>query len=279
MTPMANRNPESDMVAAKRHAGASWRKAGLLGLFLAAGAGEATATELLGESFLDDFTSFDMERWYVSDGWSNGEHQNCQWSSTAVDHMPGRMTLLFLQDPTPTHTYRCGEIQTNQRFGYGTFEARIKTDDGSGLNAAFFTYIGPVHGERHDEIDFEILTAKVDEVTVNTYVDGQSLHGDVHRLPRPANETFHVYSFIWEPGRLRWFVDGQLIKDVADPVLPERPQKIYFSLWGTETLNDWMGPFVAPDRPKRMEIDWVAFTAPGEPCQFPDSVLCALKDD
>lgn len=249
------------------------------GVLLAVSAGTAAAEEPLGGSFREDFLTFDPARWYVSDGWSNGDYQNCQWSSTAVRHMPGRVTLMYLEDPTPTHTYRCGEIQTNPRFGYGTFEAKIKTDAGSGLNSAFFTYIGPVHGERHDEIDFEILTANVNEVTVNTYVDGKPHHGDVHPVAEPTNERFYIYSFIWEPGRLRWFVDGELIKEVRDPVLPERPQKIYLSIWGTETLNDWMGPFVPPERPKRMEIDWVAYTALGEACRFEESVLCALPED
>ncbi|NJS39375.1 MAG: family 16 glycosylhydrolase [Rhodobacteraceae bacterium] len=238
--------------------------------------GFASSAEPLGASFKDDFTTFDTQRWYVSDGWSNGAHQNCQWSASAVTQAAGQVMLAFVQDPTPTHAYRCGEIQTNQRFGYGTYEARIKTDDGSGLNAAFFTYIGPVHGERHDEIDFEILTANVNEVTVNTYVDGQPQHGAVQPMPRAANAAFHVYSFVWEPGRLRWFVDGKLIHAVEHAVLPERPQKIYLSLWGTDTLTDWMGPFVPPDRPKQMEIDWVAFTAPGEGCAFDGSVLCSL---
>jgi len=66
---------------------------------------------------------------------------------------------------------------------------------------------------------------------------------------------------------------------VSDTALPERPQKIYFSLWGSDTLTDWMGPFVEPDQPKRMDIDWIAFTALGDPCQFPDSVLCTLSQD
>ena len=237
----------------------------------------AVRAESLGATFRDDFTSFDTARWYVSDGWSNGDHQNCLWSSSAVSHLPGRAVLSFVKAPTESHDYRCGEIQTRQRFGYGTYEARLRTDDGSGLNAAFFTYIGPTHGAPHDEIDFEILTANVDEVTVNTYVDGQSMHGGVHRLNKPANVAFTVYSFIWEPDRLRWFVDGELIHSVTGQALPQTPQKIYLSLWGTETLNDWMGPFDPPRREKRLEIDWVAYTAQDAPCQFAASVLCKLE--
>ncbi|WP_296474683.1 family 16 glycosylhydrolase [Roseinatronobacter sp.] len=250
--------------------------AGLLALASMLG-GLQTATA--GESFFDDFAHFDKDRWYISDGWSNGAHQNCLWSDAAVAHEEGRMSLYFYYDITPEHDYRCGEIQTRPRFGHGTFEARIRTNEGSGLNAAFFTYIGPVHGEPHDEIDFEVLTANTQEVTVNTYVDGEQFHGAVRPMPQPASEQFHTYSFIWEADRMRWFIDGKLIHSVEDSNLPERPQKIYLSIWGTETLNDWMGPFEHPQAPKRMDIDWVSYTAPGEACQFAGSVLCELAEN
>ena len=254
-----------------------WQVVWAAGLLLMACGG--ARADSIGNSFLDDLSTFDLERWYISDGWSNGDHQNCLWSDSAVEHEAGQISLLFSEDNSPAHAYRCGEIQTKQRFTYGTYEARIRTNEGSGMNAAFFTYIGPTHGERHDEIDFEILTANPQDVTVNTYVDGVPMHGAVLPLPKPAHEAFHIYSFTWEPGRLRWYINGQLIHDVSDPDLPERPQKIYFSLWGSDTLTDWMGPFVKPDQIKRMDIDWIAYTAQGEPCQFPESVLCSTSED
>ena len=109
---------------------------------------------------------------------------------------------------------------------------------------------------------------------MNTYVDGEPMHGAVHPMPQPANEQFHTYAFKWEPDRLSWFVDGTLIHMIEGVQLPQTEQKIYFSLWGSETLTDWMGPFIHPNRPKRMDIDWVAFTALGEDCRFPASLLC-----
>lgn len=250
-------------------------KTGLCALALIAAAGGAMA-DTKGQSFFDDFDTLDLDRWYISDGWSNGDHQNCLWSKSAVTHEDGQLALSFMPDESPTHDYSCGEIQTRDRFHYGTYETRIRTDEGSGLNAAFFTYIGPVHDERHDEIDFEILLENPQEVTVNTYVDGKPMHGAVVPLDTPADEAFHVYSFIWEEDRLRWFVDGRLIHAVNAAILPERPQKIYLSLWGSDSLSDWMGPFDPPEGPKIMDIDWIAFTAPDQPCQFDDSVLCTL---
>ncbi len=247
--------------------------------FLFASVGNAANADSGDPSFFEDFSTFDATRWYISDGWSNGDHQNCLWSESAVVPEKGRLSLYFFYDVTESHDYRCAEIQSMGRFGYGAYEARFRTDEGSGLNSAFFTYIGEVHGESHDEIDFEILTANPLEVTVNTFVDGEPMHGAEGPLPRPSNEYFHVYSFIWEPERIRWYVDGSLIHSVEDETLPSINQKIYFSVWGSDTLSDWMGTFDHPTRPVRMDIDWVAFTALGEDCQFDESVLCALSED
>ncbi len=227
-----------------------------------------------GATFHDDLDSLDPARWLVSDGWTNGPHQNCWWSKKAVRAQAGEVTLQFLPTGQPDRPYLCGEIQTNAVFGYGTYEARFRTDVASGINAAFFTYIGPVHKQPHDEIDFEVLTQDTSQVSVNTYVNAEPRHGATVPLPHPSEAGFLTYSFVWEPGRLRWYVDGALVHEVKAADLPTHPQKIYLSHWGTDTLSDWMGSFADPGRPLNMVIDWVAYTAPGEGCAFAASVLC-----
>jgi endo-1,3-1,4-beta-glycanase ExoK len=186
----------------------------------------------------------------------------------------GILRLSFLPGGgTPSTGHLCGEIQTRAAYHHGTYEARIRTAKGSGLNAAFFTYIGPVHKARHDEIDFEILTRDTGSVSLNTYVDGKPKNGTTVPVDPPTDQAFHIYSFTWEQGSIRWFIDGREVHR-AEANLPITPQKIYFSHWGTEVLTDWMGEFTTPDGPVVMEIDWVAFTPLGGTCQFPESVLC-----
>ncbi len=247
-------------------------------LILAATSGTSAAQ---GTTFFDGFDTVDPDRWFISDGWSNGDHQNCEWSRDAIATEPGNVTLQFRATGIAAKPYICGEIQSQATFGYGTFEARFRTDRASGINAAFFTYIGPVHKKPHDEIDFEVLTQDTSSVSLNTYVDGKPRNGTTAALPSPSDSNFHTYSFIWEPSRLRWFIDGVLVHDVTGDDLPSNPQKIFFSHWGTDTLSDWMGPFADPGRALQMNVDWVAYTAPGEDCAFGDSVLCtpALLDE
>jgi endo-1,3-1,4-beta-glycanase ExoK len=173
-------------------------------------------------------------------------------------------------------THVCGEIQSNAIYHHGTYEARIRTGKGSGLNAAFFTYIGPVHKKPHDEIDVEILTRDTGSVWLNTYVSGKQQNGKTAAVDPPTDTEFHTYGFTWAPDGIRWFIDGREVHR-ADKNLPVTPQKIYLSHWGSDTLVDWMGPFTPPDGPVVMEIDWIAFTPLGAACQFPESALCQTR--
>ncbi len=227
-----------------------------------------------GTAFFEPFDRLSADRWFVSDGWTNGAHQNCDWSRKALKIDDGALILSFLRraDSSTDHNL-CAEVQTKAVYSYGTYEVRYRARQASGLNAAFFSYIGPVHGKPHDEIDVEILTRDTGEVAFNTYVAGTPRNGATVALPVTADSDFVTFAFQWQPDVIRWFINGQPVHEAREN-LPVNAQKIYLSYWGTEMLTDWMGPFTPPDGPLTMAVDWVAFTPQGMACQFPDSVLC-----
>lgn len=229
-----------------------------------------------GTSFVENFDSLDRSFWYLSDGWNNGAHQNCTWSQKQVRAEGGNLQLTLEQRQTKDRQYVCGEIQTKQRFGYGTYEVRMKAAQGTGLNSAFFSYIGPTDKKPWDEIDFEVLGKNADNVQVNQYIDGKGKNEKVIPVAGGADKGFNDYAFIWEPDRLRYFVNGKMVQDVTDKTkIPTNAQKIFLSLWGTDTLKGWMGTF-AYSVPTTMSVDRIAYTALGEECRFPQSVLCTL---
>lgn len=227
------------------------------------------------DSFVDEFDRFDLNRWYVSDGWANGDFQNCTWSKRNLKLADGKLTLSYEARKTGDRDHACAEVQTKQRFSYGTYEARTRTTPASGLNAAFFTYIGPANGQPHDEIDFEAITRDTSKIDVNTYVSGKPNNGSKVPVAGGTDGGFNDYAFIWEPNRIRWFVNGKLLHETKpDTPLPVNAQKIFFSLWGTEKLTDWMGPFTSPTKPVTFEVERVAYTKLGDKCQFPESLVC-----
>lgn len=227
--------------------------------------------------FFEDFTEgLDRDRWYVSDGWTNGDWQDCHWSGGAVRAQDGTLTLFHIPAPeNGARAAQCGEVQSHARFGHGTFEARIRTPRAPGLNASVFTYIGPVHGAPHDEIDIEILTRDPGAMTVNTYVAGKPHNGGAAPATPPFDEAFHTVAFRWEPAGITWYLDGQEVhRTTPGSPLPTHPQKLYMSFWSTETLTDWLGKQAPREGPLAYEIDWVAYTPLGKACLFKGSVTC-----
>lgn len=250
----------------------------LINLAAMAGFSAAHAQEAAnGTSFVDTFEKLDPARWYISDGWTNGAHQNCTWTHKNIKVEQGHLEMTFNDTPLGERKFSCAEIQTKQRFGYGTYEVRLKAADASGLNSAFFSYIGPTDKSPHDEIDFEILGKNLNEVQVNQYISAKGDNEKLVPVSGGANKGFNDYAFVWEKGRLRFYVNGKLVQDVTDPAkVPTHSQKIFMSLWGTDTLKEWMGPF-SYTGPQTMTVERVSFTALGEKCQFPQSVACTLN--
>lgn len=235
------------------------------------------AQEGNGASFVENFDAMDRSFWYVSDGWSNGAHQNCTWSKKLARVENGQLQLGFQQGKAGDREYSCGEIQTKGRYRYGTYEARVKAATGSGLNSAFFTYIGPTDKKPHDEIDFEVLGKNSAKVQLNQYISGKGGNEKLVPVAGGADAGFNDFAFVWEPERLRYYVNGTLVHEVTDPKkIPQNAQKIFFSLWGTDTLKDWMGTF-SYSGATQMTVDRVAFTALGDKCQFSESIACALN--
>jgi endo-1,3-1,4-beta-glycanase ExoK len=229
-----------------------------------------------GASFVDRFEHLDTARWRASDGWTNGDHQNCMWSAANVK--VGRLAELSLADqPNKLRSYTCAELQTLALYGYGAYEVRLRAAPGPGMNTAFFTYTGPPHGRPHDEIDFEFLGKAPRGVQANYFRAGKS-HERFVAFDYDATATTNTYAFVWLPDSIRWFANGKLIHEVrrgADVELPAQAQHLYISLWnGSAGLDAWLGHFSYPGTPLVATYEYVAFTRMGEACQFPESIVC-----
>lgn len=247
-------------------------------LFLAAGGLVAVAvagslTDGDDGAFRDDFDSLDRERWTVSDGWANGEHQNCLWLADMASVADGTLRLALAPREADDRDYGCAEVQSSARHGYGTYEARIRFAKASGTTSTFFTHIGAPQDRPHNEIDFEYIGRGDGAMQTNYFASGDGGNEELHEIPG-ATEQFRTYAIVWEPERIRWFVDGELLREVASGPLPNEAQKIYFSIWSSDTLSAWLGPFEPIEEPVVMEVDWFAFTPLGADCPFEGSLAC-----
>jgi beta-glucanase (GH16 family) len=120
-----------------------------------------------------------------------GIFQSCEWRADAIANTRNGLRLTLSDRGGKARPLGCPEIHTNARFGYGLYEARIRSAAGSGLVTAFFTYIGPPAGSpEHDEIDFEFLGKDPHTVNVTEYTNDKP-YGKVIQLGFDASETFH----------------------------------------------------------------------------------------
>lgn len=140
--------------------------------------------------------------------------------------------------PGQPNSYYGSEAITNQAWdltgGGLAFEGKFRFDGNQGgMIAGFFTYEQFPSGanrEPHDEIDFEIITTQMQKISTNVFKHQES--GTPHSYAVDGGLGIdHVYRFEWLPSVVRWFVDGQLIREETQNV-PTKPQQLHLNLWG-----------------------------------------------
>jgi endo-1,3-1,4-beta-glycanase ExoK len=225
-----------------------------------------------GEAFIDRFEGPELDpRWYVSDGWSNGDHMENDWRASRVSLAETGLVLTLSPaeagNPKP---FSSAEVSTLQPFRYGWFEFRVKIPKSAGLVSGLFSFIPTDTGGRSNEIDFEFLGRATRSVEL-AYHQNHKGTGTTAKLPFDTSADFHTYAFEWLPDRVRWYADGQLIHEVADAPIRNlrRPQKIIMHLWASEQLEPWVGRFDPSGGPWKLEIACVAYWP-----EKPPAALC-----
>ena len=212
--------------------------------------------------FFSSYPALDLTRWYVSDGWANGDYQACEWRTDALSAADHMLIMTLAAPGGKLRVYGCPEIHTQQVTGYGRYEVRMRTAAGGGLNTAFFTYTGPPLGvPAHDEIDFEFLGKTPRAVEVTQWAGTRKGTPVDIDLGFDASAGFHDYVFDWTKNSVRWYVDGKLVHSSApgDP-MPSHPGDLYLSLWaGAPEKDDWLGHFTYT-KPVTAAVAWVKFT-------------------
>lgn len=137
------------------------------------------------------------------------------------------------------------EFQRDGFYGYGRYEAVLKTAGASGAVTSFFIYTGPHFDNPHDEIDFEFVASKPRTVQLNHFKNGENNLIDIPLWFDPA-ESQHLYAFEWAPDAIRWFVDGVEVYEVTAATskagIPTTSGRVIANLWGASgPAIQWAG--------------------------------------
>lgn len=237
--------------------------------------GAHSARQTAAMSYLDNFDTLDTSSWYVSDGWTNGAQQICTWDKDQAAVSGGVLNLSFVKQVTGDREYACAEVQNRRQRGYGTYEARVKGVAGSGLMSSIFTYVAASSSAPAESIDIaKLLGMDTTQVKFNTWINNQSLAARNVSLTTPFDQAFTDYGVVWTSTRLDFYVNGQVVYSITDAAkIPDRATNLFLNIWGSDS-NPNMGSFVDPGQRVTFQIDRVAYTAPGQPCQFAGSIAC-----
>lgn len=192
----------------------------------------------------------------------------------------------------PSRDYTTGAVTTypNWRWRYGYVEARMQRPTALGLWPAFWTMPdrGPQPGEAAPTGDWrarwEAARANPDKNRRrSTDVDGMELdimehctrfgpfrhnsaahwdgYGKDHKslgtsrlYARADADGYVVAGLLWEPGRLAWYCNGELVGEWSDPRVASVPASLKF----TVQMGGWAGNEVDDAAlPQDFRIDWV----------------------
>lgn len=178
-----------------------------------------------------DGDSLNREDWNVEThepGWVNEELQEYVDSEENIQVKDGKLYLYPIQkkEANGEYSYTSGRVTTQNKrdFTYGIFEVSAKVPRGKGYLPAFWLMATDenIYGQwpRCGEIDImEVLGDKT-----------KTLHGTIH-YGNPHSQgqgtyrlntiedfasDFHTFTCEWEPGSIKWYVDGVLYHEEND---------------------------------------------------------------
>ena len=124
-----------------------------------------------------------------------------------------------------TVSYTSGRVNTQNKhdFKYGLFEARVKVPEGQGFLPAFWMMPTDenLYGQwpRCGEIDIMEVLGNDTTKSYGTvhYGNPHSEQQGSYVLPSGSfSSEYHNFAVEWEPGRINWYVDGNLIHTAND---------------------------------------------------------------
>lgn len=223
---------------------------------------------------------------FESDGWTNGNPFNVQWTANNVAYEKGVAKLTISDNPDGSEEtfteYYGGEMRTYQYFGYGDYEVSMKPAKKAGTASTFFTCTGdydtnPNTGKPNpwDEIDIEFLGQDTTKVQFNYYVNGKGGHEYMYDLGFDASEDFHTYGFRWAEDYITWFVDGKPVYRVdateSNP-MPSTAGRMLMNYWcGASAAENWMGKYSDPGE-EGPEYQWIKTSAKVDWGEIPEPV-------
>jgi hypothetical protein len=233
------------------------------------------------EPMTDEFDGevLDPGKWWPRNpGWL-GRQPAYFWPGN-VQVADGKLHLTMRKQEVPEmpkdrgyHTYTSAAVQSKTRVLYGYFETKAKPMRSHGSSAFWFYYSTP---RLWTEIDvFEIgggapgferkYNMNVHVFCTPTEKEHWSSHGE-WIAPWDLADDYHVYGLEWDKDRIRWYVDGVLVRWVQNTHW-HQPLTLNFD---SETMPKWFGLPNDADLPSTYSIEYVRAWKRRDPPEMAD---------
>ncbi len=225
--------------------------------------------------FEDNFDGPNETFWDAGTATFNGNRATFRPGN--ISYEDGRMIFALRREEFGGKPYTGAELRTDNQDGfysYGCYEVRMKSAGPSGTVSSFFAF----RYNPWQEIDIEIVGKNNYSMLTNIYFNGGpegTANNDAFQVPpfpqgigQPydGSQEFHNYAFEWLPGEIKWYRDGQLVKQAtvagADPnQIPDIDMQIMMNLW-VSSAESFAGEIDDSSFPVQSEYDWVRFYRP-----------------
>lgn len=235
--------------------------------------------------------TFDIGNWIVDEsgtgivaGWGNNEKEYYTDSNENAFVEDGKLVIQAkkekIEDQFGSYEYTSAKLKSKGLFSkkYGRFDIKAKLPVGKGLWPAIWMLPEEDKYEgwaASGEIDIMESWGSKPHTVAGTLHYGETwpnnkYAGKEYELPKNRGiDSWHVYSLEWEPGELRWFVDGELFQTQNNWYSKGKNNATNFSYPAPFDQNFYLIMNLAvggwfdgdPDEnlsfPKKMEIDYV----------------------
>lgn len=203
-------------------------------------------------------------------GWGNNEWQNYTNSSSNAFIENGMLIIQanYNGNGLANGNFTSARLQTKGtfEFKYGKIEARIMLPKGQGIWPAFWM-LGSSFPEEAWPDCGEI------DIMENLGKDPSKIYGTIHGPGYSGMsaksgssditpDEFHVYSVLWEPNTITWYIDGSQYFQYSQKRMMFwerwRHDQPYFLLLNLAVGGNWPGyPDSSTVFPQKMRVDWI----------------------
>ncbi|NNE28481.1 MAG: glycoside hydrolase family 16 protein [Saprospiraceae bacterium] len=221
-----------------------------------------------------DATSINSSDWnheIGGDGWGNNESQYYTDRATNSFQQEGFLVIEAREEQEGTNEYTSARMTTQgkQEFQYGRIDIRARLPRGQGIWPALWmlgSNFSSVGWPKCGEIDImEVLGHEPNKLygTLHWEEDSNNSHaefgGNTTLSSGSFNDSFHVFSVVWEQFEIKWLVDDveyHSINTIAGSLDETRAE--FFFIFNVAVGGNWPGyPDASTSFPQRMFVDYV----------------------